>query len=63
MHLRNYLLLVSGFACGAMISSFLDNFFKIHTIWIATIILVIINICYWLIIYHEDTFYNDKFSL
>ena len=28
MHLRNYLLLVSGFSCGTMISSFLDNFLK-----------------------------------
>ena len=56
----NYLLLVISFICGAIVSALLDNYFGIHTIWIAASLLVIINFCYGLMVYHRDNFYPGE---
>lgn len=50
----NYLLLVLGFICGATVSAILDNYLGIHTIWVAAILLMIINFFYGMMVYHRD---------
>ena len=55
----NYLLLVVGFTFGAITSALLDNFFKVHTIWVAAFLLVIINLHYGLMVYYRDRLYSE----
>ncbi len=42
----NYMLLVISFGIGAIVSAFLQKFLILKTIWIAVILLAIINIIY-----------------
>lgn len=56
----NYLLLVISFICGAIGSALLDNYLKIHTIWVAASLLVIINFFYGTMVYHRDNFYPGE---
>lgn len=55
----NYLLLVVGFICGATVSAILDNFLKVHTIWVAAALLAVINFFYGMMVYHRDALYPD----
>ncbi len=51
----NYSCLIISFICGAILSAIIDNYLKIHTIWIATIMLLVINSWYRLMIYQRDS--------
>lgn len=43
---KNYMWLVVAFALGAIVSSYLQNFFALKTIWFGAIVIAIINITY-----------------
>lgn len=57
----DYLFVVTYFVLGAIISAILQKVFYIHTIWIASLILIVVNLLYWILV--ERSLKNEHFSL